>query len=217
VPYLRRDIRILRHLQRTPNARCPRCNQLERHRAVWLYLRDRTALLTEELSVLHVAPERPFRDRLSVLPNLRYICGDLNPKDAGERRLDVTELPFDNEYFDLVLCNHVLEHVPDDRVAMRELFRVLAYGGRAIMQHSVDYTRAVTFEDDSVTSPPDRKRVFGQHDHVRIYGRDIDDRLEAAGFEVQRTDYARQMSVALAARYGLVSQPIHDCRKRPLA
>ncbi len=196
-----------------PNARCPRCLLLERHRVIWLYLRERTPLWTERVSVLHVAPERPYRDRLKALSNVEYICGDLQPRHHDELRIDVTDLPFDDASFDLVLCNHVLEHVPDDTQAMRELQRVLKRGGRAIMQHPVDYNRPHTFEDPTVTNERDRERLFGQEDHARVYGRDIDERLAAAGLQVRRVDFVGEVGAQTVRRYGLLSRPIHDCIK----
>ena len=112
-----------------PGARCPRCDALERHRILWLFLQRETDLLEAPHRVLHLAPEPVIADLIRNRPNLSYISGDLNPGAAMEV-MDVTELPRPDGAFDVVLCNHVLEHIPDDRRAMSELFRVLEPGGR---------------------------------------------------------------------------------------
>jgi len=190
-----------------PNAVCPRCSARERHRAVWLYLNESTDLLESPAALLHVAPEAIIQRRLSALPALRYVAGDLHPQSRDTVRLDVTSIPFDDESFDYVLCNHVLEHIPDDGRAMCELYRVLRPEGRAIMQQPIDWTRAETYEDSSITTPEGRQRAFHQDDHVRIYGRDFDDRLRAAGFTVSLARFED-------ARYGLATPVVvHDCGK----
>lgn len=167
-----------------PNAKCPGCGSLERHRALWLYLRDRTTLLSGSADVLHMAPEPAIERALRAMRNVRYTAADLEPAHRGILRADITALPFADSCFDLILCNHVLEHVPDDRAAMSELHRVLRPQGTAIIQNPVDDTRAATYEDPAVVTPADRRREFGQRDHVRVYGRDFRDRLVAAGFDI---------------------------------
>lgn len=197
-----------------PYARCPRCQSLERHRLLWLYLRERTDLLTAKRSVLHFAPEFFFQQKFSRLPNLHYVAADLNPI-MGMQRMDVTAIPCEDATFDVVLCNHVLEHVPDDRRAMREIFRVLKPGGWAILQTPFEADRAQTYEDPSITSPAARIAAFGQEDHVRIYGRDYKDRLEEAGFEVIVDSYTRDMNEAERARYGLMAEEdVFMCKKK---
>lgn len=146
------------------------------------------------LRVLHVAPERGLGRRIRRLSNIEYLAVDLDGRQ-GAMRLDVTDLPFRSE-FDLVLCSHVLEHIPDDRRALAEIWRVLDVGGVAILQHPIDRNRAETFEDFAITSPEERERVFFQFDHVRIYGRDIEDRFSEAGFRFERVPYIAQVSRA---------------------
>jgi SAM-dependent methyltransferase len=165
------------------NALCPGCRSLERHRALCVYLKQSATLFNDGLRILHLAPEPILERRLKALPRVSYLGADLNPGE-GQVRADVTDLPFADASFDMILCSHVLEHVREDRRAMSELYRVLAPGGRAILQHPIDHTRAVTFEDPSVATPRARRRAYGQRDHVRIYGRDFRQRLEDAGFRV---------------------------------
>jgi len=153
-------------------------------------------------SLLHIAPEYPFLRRLSEQRTLRYVTGDLDSPLASQR-LDVTSLPFEAESFRFVMCNHVLEHVADDRRAMAELYRVLEPGGFAILMCPVDHERATTLEDPAVVSPHDRHRVFGQSDHVRLYGRDYCDRLAEAGFAVRDERYLDSLEPRSIRRLGL--------------
>lgn len=168
-----------------PHAMCPFCGSLERTRLTWLYLKER-GLPTPGMRVLHIAPDRSLHARLSTLKDITYLCGDKHEPGyswpEGTIDLDVTRLPFPDDWFDVVICSHVLEHVPDDRTALRELFRVMKPGGHGVLLVPVDRDRAETFEDPSVTDPEARKRLFGQADHVRIYGMDYADRLREAGF-----------------------------------
>jgi SAM-dependent methyltransferase len=128
--------------------------------------------------------------------------------------MDITDIPLDDGSFDMIVCSHVLEHVPDDRKAMRELFRVLRPGGWAVLQSPLDPARPHTYEDWSITAPQERQRAFGQHDHVRIYGRDYGDRLEEAGFRVERVNHLARLGPAAAVRYGLPAQEdIYVCHK----
>jgi len=174
--------RLRKHRDRL-NARCPACGSLERHRVLWLYLNNELRILDTDLSILHIAPEPVLATKLIARPNLRYTSGDIDPARAM-MEMDITAIPVRDDSFDVVLCNHVLEHIQDDRQAMSELYRVLRPGGRAVMQHPVDCSRAATYEDPTITTPQDRKRAFLQEDHVRIYGRDLTQRLEETGFAV---------------------------------
>jgi SAM-dependent methyltransferase len=140
------------------------------------------------MRVLHVAPERGIAEWLTRRSVVEYLAGDLTPERydfVPAVRVDVARLQFADAQFDLLICNHVLEHVPDDRLAMRELFRVLRPGGQAILQVPISDALTLTREDPAVTEPHERERMFGQADHVRIYGRDYSDRLSAAGFVVE--------------------------------
>ena len=192
------------------NAKCPNCGSLERHRLIWLYLKDRTNLFSNNLMVLHFAPEMIFQKNLKNSANLDYISADLDPSRAM-LRVDITNIYFKDNTFDVILCSHVLEHIQDDRKAMSELFRIIKPGGWSIIQ--VPRKREKTFEDDSIKSPEERERQFGQRDHVRRYGRDFKNRLEDAGFKVRVDGYAKELSRELFEKYGLVDIDIYFCRK----
>jgi hypothetical protein len=184
------------------NAHCPRCGSLERHRLLWLFFQRETDLFRSSLRVLCVAPEYLFQKRLRALPRLDYLSIDLDSPLAMEKA-DITALPYADGSFDVILCNHVLEHIPDDHRAMSELCRVLRPGGWAVLQTPVDKERAATFEDPGVESPEERARLFGQTDHVRIYGRDYPDRLRQAGFAVEEIDYAARLGPEAVEFYSL--------------
>jgi len=199
-----------------PNAECPGCGCLERHRLLWLYLVNRTSLRWAPLTVLQLAPERVIRRRLMALPNLVYVTGDLD-SPLARVTLDILSLPFPDNSFDVILCNHVLEHIPDDARAMRELSRVLKPNGWAILQVPLDPSRD-TFEDPSIVDPGERTRLFGQEDHVRIYGRDYKSRLERAGLSVTVDAYARELGADVVRRSGIVpGEDIYRCSKRRTA
>jgi predicted SAM-dependent methyltransferase len=147
------------------------------------------------------------------MPNLNYVSADLD-SSLAMAHMNITQLPFPDASFDVVLCSHVLEHVLDDRSAMAELFRVLHPSGWAIITAPIDRSRAETLEDPRVTQPQDRARLFGQHDHVRLYGRDYVSRLERAGFSVSVDSYATQLDDTIIALYGLNrSERIYLCTR----
>lgn len=187
---------------RRPKAQCPECGARERHRMVALYLKYRTTIDRDHVSLLDIAPHPSLQRIFSKLPNLTYLSADLKSPLAMVKT-DICAMPFSNDSFDAVICMHVLEHVPNDRQGMREIYRVLKPGGWAIIQVPVNYVQPTTFEDFSVELPEERERLFGQHDHVRVYGMDYRARLEAAGFEVQLFPYPEELGPDVAERYGL--------------
>jgi SAM-dependent methyltransferase len=199
-----------------PNSRCPSCGARRRQRYLWLYLERKTNLLVDRLRVLHFAPERIFEEWLGSRPNLDYVSTDLE-RPRAMVKADITDLPFADDSFDAILCSHVLEHIVDDRKAMRELYRVLRPGGWAVVLVPIDFSRAETFEDSSIVAPADRERLFGQDDHVRVYGRDFTARLEEAGFTVRVEDFMRELGESESRRYGLRPRrpDLHFCMKDP--
>ena len=184
------------------NVLSPSTLSLERHRLLWLYLTNETNFFTSKKKVLHMAPEQCFLSRFKKL-NHEYITADIDSPIA-DVKADIVNLPFTDNSFDVVLCNHVLEHIQDDIKAMKELFRVMKKGGMGIFQVPQDLNRDVTFEDNSITDPKERAKIFGQYDHVRVYGRDYFDKLRSVGFKVEEVNYSQKVSSELSSRYRLM-------------
>lgn len=190
------------YINQRENVLSPSTLSLERHRLLWLYLKNETDFFSKNLKVLHFAPEQAFYKRFRKLKNLNYTTTDLN-SPLADVKADICNLPFKENEFDFILCNHVLEHIPDDTKAMQGLYRVLKPGGTAILQIPQDLKRTDTFEDDSITDRKERERIFGQYDHVRIYGRDYFDKLRNIGFKVEEVDYTEQLSPEDIDKYRL--------------
>ncbi len=200
-------------LQSRPNALCPDSLSLERHRLMWLYLKDKTNFFTDDLKLLHIAPELCFIKKFKAMPNIDYTSADLD-SPLADVKMDVHDIPFDENTFDVVFCNHVMEHVEDDIKAMSEIHRVLKPGGWAIIQSPQDYSRDETLEDPTITDPKERERVYWQDDHVRLFGMDYGKRLEKAGFTVTEDDYVMQLPKEKVERYALPAQEIiYFCAK----
>jgi len=195
------------------NVLAPGTLSLERHRLCWLYLQNETDIFTQPQKLLHFAPEQAFLKRFRKLKHLDYTTTDLNSPIA-DVKADICNLPFDDNSFNFIICNHVLEHIPDDMKAMKELYRVLAPGGTAILQVPYDRDRNTTFEDDSITDPKERARIFGQYDHVRVYGMDYFEKLEATGFIVEALDYTSTFTDEQINRYRLAKgELLPVCKK----
>ncbi|MBL6646591.1 MAG: methyltransferase domain-containing protein [Flavobacteriaceae bacterium] len=175
------------------NVLSPGTLSLERHRLFWLYLVKETDFFSQTAKVLHLAPEQAFLERFKKLKNLDYITADIE-SPLADVKADICNLPFENDSFDWVFCNHVLEHIEDDRKALSELFRVMKPNGKAILQVPLDTEREHTYEDFNIKEPSERARVFGQYDHVRIYGLDYLNRLKDAGFDASIISYAQQLT-----------------------
>ncbi len=191
------------------NALSPSTFSLERHRLLWLYLQNETDFFTSTAKrrLLHIAPEQCFLKCFKNQKNLEYITSDLESPIA-DVKADVCNLPFEDYSFDIIFCNHVLEHVSDDTKAMQELFRVLKSGGFGIFQIPQDLNRASTFEDNSITNRKERTKIFGQYDHVRVYGNDYFAKLRSIGFEVNEINYTKQIDQNLVKRYALAKGEI---------
>jgi len=197
-----------------PNVLSPSTLSLERHRLLWLYLKNETTFFSEPLKLLHFAPEQAFYKRFRKLDHLDYTTTDLN-SPLADVKADICKLPFSKDSFDAILCNHVLEHIPDDTAAMKELFRVLKPGGWGIFQIPQDLNRTKTFEDNSITDQKKRAEIFGQYDHVRIYGRDYFDKLREIGFIVKEVDYTTTLSDAQIEEYRLAKGEIIPLVSKP--
>lgn len=195
------------------NVLCPGSLSLERHRLLWLYLKQKTDFFTAKHKVLHIAPEQCFYKLFRAMPNLDYTTGDYNSPIA-DIHFDLHNAPFEDNTFSVVFCNHVLEHVEDADKCMRELYRIMKPSGWGIFQVPLDTTRAVTYEDKSITSEADRELHYWQKDHVRLFGLDYKDKLAAAGFKVTVEDFVNTIGDELADRYRLpLGEMIYFCRK----
>ena len=209
-----------------PNVLSPGTLSLERHRLIWLYLKNETNFFNPDTSskdteinqsdrrtgsvlkkVLHMAPEQCFLSIFKKQKNLNYTTADLY-SPIVDVKADILNLPFEDNSFDLIFCNHVLEHIKDDHKAMSELYRVLKKGGMGIFQIPQDLSLDKSYEDFSITSPEERMEHFGQYDHVRIYGRDYFDRLRKVGFQVDEVDYSSKLDPKLVDKYRLTQGEI---------
>ncbi|MBN1639414.1 MAG: class I SAM-dependent methyltransferase [Ignavibacteriales bacterium] len=190
-------------------ALCPRCHSTDRERLTYWYLTNKTNILSpqKKTKLLHIAPENNLKKVFSNINKIEYIDGDLNPLKA-ENQMDITDINFEDNYFDFIICNHVLEHVKDDKKAMRELFRVLKPGGEAILQVPIFTTKIKTFEDFSIVLSEEREKYFGQKDHLRIYGKDYKDKLEGEGFKVKLYDIKNDLNNMDIVRHGINSEEI---------
>jgi SAM-dependent methyltransferase len=189
------------------NVLSPSTLSLERHRLLWLYLKNETDFFTAPKKVLHFAPEQAFYKLFRNQKNLDYTTTDLF-SPLADVKADICNLPFLDNTYDIILCNHVLEHIPDDTKAMQELYRVLKPGGMGIFQIPQDLRREKTFEDNSITDPKERAAIFGQYDHVRVYGRDYFDKLRHIGFTVVEEDYTKKIAPELVEKYCLAKGEI---------
>lgn len=195
------------------NALAPHSMSLERHRLIWLYLREKTNFFTAPQKVLHIAPEYCFLKLFRKQKNLDYITADLISPWANVK-MDVQDIPFPESSFDVVICNHVLEHVDSDHKAMQEIYRVLKPGGFAILQVPMDLSMEHTLEDSAINTPELREKHYQQRDHLRFYGKDYGKRLSDAGFMVEESNFVKTLPANLVERYALTKDEIlYVCRK----
>lgn len=184
------------------NALSPGTLSLERHRQMWLYLKNETDFFTQNYKVLHIAPEQEFLRKFKKMKNLEYTSADLF-SPIVDVKADILDLPFEDENFDVIFCNHVLEHIIDDKKAMSELYRVMKKGGWGILQVPMKNSLEKTYEDFTITDPKERQKHFGQYDHVRWYGMDYFERLKSVGFSVDINFYSQKFSEQEQKRFGL--------------
>jgi len=217
-PVCSRHFRKLLPYGRKPpreNALCPNCLSLERHRLIWIYLKEKTGLFTDQMEFLHIAPELCFIRRFEKLKNLEYITADI-ASPLAKVKMDILKMPFEDNRFDAAMCNHVLEHIEDDHTAMKEIYRVLKPGGWAILQVPfMGKNLEKTYENPAIKLPSDREKVYGQRDHVRIYGRDYPERLREAGFEVEEDTFVMDLPAERVMRNALPPKEIiYFCKKQ---
>ncbi|MBN2668731.1 MAG: methyltransferase domain-containing protein [Bacteroidales bacterium] len=195
------------------NRLCPSCLSLERHRQIWKYLENETNIFTQPTKLLHIAPEQSFYQKFKKIKTLDYYTGDLE-SPLAKYHFDIHQIPFDDNSFDVVMCNHVLEHVSDEFKASSEIYRVLKPGGWAILQVPINPTFETTYEDASITNPKEREKHFGQYDHVRWHGLDYPKRLEKSGFKVESLDYTNTFSATEIERMRLpIGELLYIARK----
>lgn len=197
------------------NALSPGTLSLERHRQMWLYLQNETQFFTEKLKVLHIAPEQEFLRRFKKMDNLDYTSADLF-SPIVDVKADILDLPFADNSFDVIVCNHVLEHIVDDRKAMSELYRVMKPGGWGILQVPMKNSLEKTYEDFTITDPKERQKHFGQYDHVRWYGMDYFDRLRSVGFQTEINFYSQKFSESDTKKFGLNRNEILPVVSKPV-
>ncbi|MFN5417640.1 MAG: class I SAM-dependent methyltransferase [Flavobacteriia bacterium] len=196
------------------NVLCPYDLTLERHRLMWLYLKNESNFFTANLNVLHIAPEQCFYHRFKAQKNINYLTGDL-VSPLADLHFDLHHIPLEDNRFDVVFCNHVLEHVDDAMQCMKEIFRVMKPGAWAILQVPQDFNREETYEDKSITSPEEREKHFWQKDHVRLFGKDYPEWLKKAGFDVQEFNPNTEFDSEFIERNRLMkSEILYIARKK---
>jgi predicted SAM-dependent methyltransferase len=192
------------------NSLCPKCGSSERSRVYFLYLKNKIPT-NRKLKVLHFAPEKVITKLFKSYNNIEYLSADINPKKAMIKE-DITRISFADNSFDIIFCSHVLEHIEHDRMAMRELYRIIKPEGFAILQVPIK-NRENTFEDFNIKDPMERKKVFGHSDHVRIYGKDYIDRLKESGFNVKVDRFSETLDKSTFNKYSLSKDNLFICTK----
>tara|TARA_B100001540_G_scaffold173934_1_gene153706 strand:- start:8888 stop:9655 length:768 start_codon:yes stop_codon:yes gene_type:complete len=201
-------------LRSRENAIAPDSMSLERHRLMWLFLKEKTNFFHDNLKCLHIAPEYCFIKLFKSMKNLDYITADLISPWA-DIKMDVHEIPFEDNTFDVVICNHVLEHVANADQVMKEFFRVMKVGGWGIFQVPIDKNNPNTEEDPLVTDPKERERLYWQSDHLRLFGLDYGKKLANAGFTVTEDDFINTLPSSLIKRYALPEgEIVYFCEKK---
>lgn len=195
------------------NAVCPACGSFERHRLLWLYLKNKREIFKDNFKLFDIAPVAFWQLKIKYFSKIDYVSADIS-SPLAMLKIDITNIPLRDRQFDGVICCHILEHVPDDNQAMKEILRVLKPDGWAIIQSPVDINREKTYEDLKIVVPEARERIFGQEDHLRIYGKDYKSRLEQAGFKVTVDDYIKELDDNLIKQYSLMrEEKIYFCLK----
>ncbi len=212
-PCCERSFRKFLDYAGSQNDMCPGCAALSRHRLLWLYLKNETNLFTDKLDVLHFAPEYIFQKNLSKLKKINYVTADLSHPSA-RYHFDITNIPFKDNSFDVIICNHVLQEVPDDKKAMQEIYRVLKKKGWALLQVPINENLKKTFEDFTTKDRKKRSKLLGYPEALRIYGQDYKGKLSLSGFKVRIIDYLSRLNEKLIKKYGLFSnEKIYLCKK----
>ena len=199
------------------NAMCPHCGSLERHRQIYLYFKNETNIFKENIKLLHFAPELIFHKIFSESENIDYWPVDLFRNDSNiKENVDMQNIPYEDNSFDIIFNSHILEHVPDDKKAIEELYRVIkpqSKRGIVVTMVPIDYNLDETFEKEEYNTPELRLKYYGQDDHVRIYGKDFLKRLKSVGFHVEIYKPENLLEKNIIEKYGLLNEEIFICRK----
>lgn len=197
------------------NCICPRCHSTDRERLIYLYLKENTQIFGHRCKVLHIAPERNLRKVFKKEKYMAYFTGDLYPElYHADAKIDLTDIDFEDNSFDYIIANHVLEHIPEDIKAIKEVFRVLKPNGLAILQVPISHILNETYEDRNITSWNDRENAYGQGDHVRLYGLDYPSRLQDIGFHIEKYNWVSQKGKELTCKLGLIAlEDVYACKK----
>jgi SAM-dependent methyltransferase len=195
------------------NAVCPVCNSLDRERMIYYFLKNHTKIFKSNCSILHFAPEENLHRKLTANSNCQYISGDITPGKA-DYVVDITKIQFDENRFDYIICNHVLEHIPDEQRAISEMKRVLKPNGRIIITMPICISNPITLEDENIITRADRLKVYGQEDHVRLYGSDVKKRLSSYGLKVLEYNFAIKEGKKKLNKYSITNgDRLFFCRK----
>ena len=195
------------------NVFCPYCHSSDRERLVYLYLLNKTDLFSKKYKLLHIAPEQNLQKKILSHSNINYISADLD-SPLAMIKMDVTNIGFADNTFDVIICNHVLEHIINDQKAIAEFYRVLKPNGWAILQVPISMSLKKTYEDYSVNLPKQKEKTFGQRDHVRIYAKDYINRLEDSGFDVSIYNFVKEFGESIVDKHGLIkNENLYICSK----
>jgi predicted SAM-dependent methyltransferase len=199
------------------NAKCPNCKSSDRDRLIYLFIKNKTNLLKslEKINLLHVAPEVGLQKIIKSNKNINYVSMDKS-SHLAEHHMDIENIEFEDNYFEVVIANHVFEHVSNDKKAMKEIYRVMKPEGWAILQVPISMKLKNTYEDSSITNPEERIKAFGQNDHIRIYGKDYKNKLSDVGFEVKVSYFGRdEITKEDCERYGINdAEAVYFCVKK---
>lgn len=200
---------------------CPRCRSNDRDRFFWFYLEKHPDFFQPDIKLLHISPETIYFNRFRMIPGVDYVAGDKfilqfgNTYPKGTIYIDITAMPeFQDNTFDFIFCSHVLEYIKEDKKSLKELYRVLKPGGKAIISVPINFGHYSTIEDDSVIDPKEQEHLYGDTGHLRYYGEDYFERVQAAGFKTEFTPVREFISEEMIKKS--VIKPfdvVHLCHK----
>jgi len=197
-----------------PNAQCPNCDALERTRLLLYYLTNETEIFKKRIKVLHFGPE-PSLYKIISKADIEYVDGDYNSAYANHV-IDIMDIQFPIDYFDLIICSHVVGYVTDEDKALEELHRVLSPNGKLILMTFLNPDSTETIDHDWVNTPELRTIHYGEYECLRLHGTNYKTVLEAKGFKVNQRDYRSEMGQELIEKNSLglgFREDIFECTK----